>query len=990
MPHRPRIALAFPRVSSNRDVPPRQPGVPGFRFPEFKRPSKGRIIVSVVIAAVLLLLFSARSLSSFWVNILWFDSVGYSDVYWGILRSKAELAVIFTLGCAAFLWVNLLLADRLAPLTLPNTPEDQAVMRVRNATKNHRGKLRIAIALLIGLMLGLPASAQWQEWLMFRNRQAFSVGDPLFKANVGFYVFRLPFAQFVAAWAFGALVLVTLISVAFHFLNGSIRPQDRVQRVSPQAKVHISVLLAGGTLLRAADYWLSRYELTGSTRGVVRGALYTDVNAQLPATNLMILVSLAVTLLLLWNVRQRGWRLPVLAVGLWVVVAVVAGTVYPALVQRFVVQPNVSTRELPYIQRNIQATKAAMGISDVERVDVAYSEITAQDVESDDAALRDVRQLDPTQMKDRFALDKGLNSFYGVNELDVDRYSIDGRVQQVLVAARELNPAGLPNKTWVSQHLLYTHGCGVIAAPASVATSDGRPKYIDLGVTRPQLYFGDGLGGYAVVNTDQKEQACEGATETSFSADAGIRIDSTMRKVALAVNFGEFNLFGSRLVREDSRFLWVRDIRERVRKIAPFLHYDGDPYPVVVKGEVKWVIDAFTTTDKYPYAEMANTSQLTAGSGLDHSFNYVRNSVKVVIDAYSGETVFYTMDSKDPIARMWRAAFPGLFVKGSEVDPQLAAHFRYPEDLFRVQTNLFGRYQFDDATLFFNRDAAWSVSQAPATEPEESNSSPVLGTITPGAPAGAESIGVDDSAGERFTPYYTIFHAPGEPTDVGVFAMLRPFVPFSSDDSRKELRSFMVVSSDPKSYGKMTVYQMATPLPPGPATIASEFESEPSISQTITPLDQRGSRVTFGDLQIVSVGKGLMYLRPMFVLPDGNDSKQVFVRKVLASYNGKSVIGDSLTEAVSKLFPGFSMNLGDRVGQTGTPVTTTVPGSTQTTAPPTAPAGTSPADLLAQAQQLFDQADAALAQSPPDFATYQSKQAQARALVERALAAING
>jgi len=350
--------------------------------------------------------------------------------------------------------------------------------------------------------------------------------------------------------------------------------------------------------------------------------------------------------------------------------------------------------------------------------------------------------------------------------------------------------------------------------------------------------------------------------------------------------------------------------------------------------------------------------------------------------------VFYTMDSKDPIARMWRKAFPKLFVKGSEVDPQLAAHFRYPEDLFRVQTNLFGRYQFDDATLFFNRDAAWSVAQAPATEPEESNSS-AIGTVLPGPQTGTESIGVDDSAGQRFTPYYTIFHAPGETSDVGVFSMLRPFVPFSSDDSRKELRSYMVVSSDPKSYGKMTVYEMATPLPPGPATIASEFESEPSISQVITPLDQRGSRVTFGDLQIVSVGKGLVYLRPMFVLPDGNDSKQVFVRKVLASYNGKAVIGDSLTEAIAKLFPGFAMNLGDRVGQTASP-TTTVPGSTQTTTPSSVPAGTTPAQLLAQAQQLFDQADAALAQSPPDFATYQAKQAQARALVEKALAAING
>ncbi|MFN5602806.1 MAG: UPF0182 family protein, partial [Acidimicrobiaceae bacterium] len=315
------------------DLPPQGPGGPQFRLPKFGRPSRGRILVSVLVGAVLLLVFSARGLSSFYVNVLWFNGVGFSDVYWGILRSKVELAVIFSLGCFAFLWLNLLIADKVAPLTLPNTPEDQTVMRIREATAKSRGKLRIALALLIGLMLGLPASAQWQDWLMFRHRQAFSDGDPLFKANVGFYVFRLPFAQFVVAWAFGALVLVTIVVTAFHFINGSIRPQDRVQRVSPQAKVHLSVLVAAGTLLRAANYWLSKYELTSSQRGVVRGALYTDVNAQLPALNLMILVSLAVTALLLWNIRQRGWRLPAMAIGLWVVVALVAGTVYPAVIQ---------------------------------------------------------------------------------------------------------------------------------------------------------------------------------------------------------------------------------------------------------------------------------------------------------------------------------------------------------------------------------------------------------------------------------------------------------------------------------------------------------------------------------------------------------------------------------------------------------------------------------------------------------------------------------
>jgi uncharacterized membrane protein (UPF0182 family) len=366
----------------------------------------------------------------------------------------------------------------------------------------------------------------------------------------------------------------------------------------------------------------------------------------------------------------------------------------------------------------------------------------------------------------------------------------------------------------------------------------------------------------------------------------------------------------------------------------------------------------------------------------------VRNSVKAVVDAYTGEATFYLVDTKDPIAKMWKSAFPKLFTDKSEVPAELAAHFRYPEDLFRVQTNLFGRYQFDDATLFFNRDAAWTVSQAPIEEPE--GATPIA--ENPGAtqaPTAVDSIDSNESIIRRFSPYYTIFHTPGQVSGVGQFSMLRPFAPFSADDSRKELRSLMVVSSDPENYGKMTVYEVQSPLPPGPATVAAEFESDAVIAQIITPLDLRGSRVKYGDLQVVPIGRGLMYIRPLFVLPDSADSKQIFVRKILASYDGRSVIGDSITDVVTQLFPGFNVNLGDRVGGNKTPgaTSTTIPGSPTTTVP----AGGStltPAQLLQQAERLFIEADAALAKTPPDFATYQSKLAQARGLVQQALTAV--
>lgn len=943
--------------------------------------------MSIVLAIIFAIFLSAKSLSAFFVNVLWFDSLNRTDVYWGILRSKAELGLLFSFILALAFWVNIFITDRLAPATLPNTPQDLAIGRVRDITSKRKGLVRLVVSIVFGLMIGLPMSSHWEEWVLFRNHQSFSIDDAQFNTDVGFYMFRLPFLESVVSWAFGALIMVVLITLVSHFLNGSIRPQDKINKMSAQSKVHISVLLAAAALLRAANYWLSRYNLTRSSRSVVEGALYTDINAQLPAINLMILVSVAVAILLLWNIRQKGWRLPALAVGLWVVVAIVAGAVYPAIVQRFVVQPSVSTRELPFISRNIEATKAAMGLANVERVPTTSGTATAADIDANDIALRDIRQLDPAQMRDRFKLDQGLTSFYSVVDLDVDRYLVDGRVQQLLVASRELNPAGIPNRTWVARHLIYTHGCGIVAAPASVITADGRPNYIDLKVTKPQLYFGDGLDGYALVDTDQAEQACPNSKASQYDADSGIKISGGLRKVAMAVNFGEYNLFGSNLITNKSRMLLVRDVRDRVSKIAPFLQYDSDPYPVVVKGEVSWVVDAFTTSTRYPYAQSANIDQISFGSGLNRSFNYVRNSVKAVVNAYSGDVTFYIVDSVDPIAKAWQAAFPKLFRPISEVDPELSAHFRYPEDLFRVQSNIYGKYQFDDATLFFNRDAAWSVAQAPPNAPESSSG---VGVAATGIGA-VDSATVLDANVLRFSPYYTIFHAPGAVDKKGTFAMLRPFVPFSSDDSRKELRSIMVVSSDPATYGKITVFDLATPLPPGPATIAAEFESEPAISATITPLDQRGSRVTYGDLQIVPVGKSFMYVRPMYVLPDGADAKQVFVRKILAWYNNKSVIGNSVTSVVAQLFPGYAGDLGDRVGGSSTVTTTTVAPSTGGSTPGTTVPATStstPKELLAQADALFVQADAALASSPPDFSTYQEKLAQARELVRRALATL--
>ena len=972
---------------------PRQPLFPSGGF-NLRRPRRSRVLLSLVLIVIVLLFVSARSVAAFYIDVLWHQSLERTDVFWGILLSRLGLASAFTLVFALVLALNMWVADRLRPETIPLTAREQALAGYRSLSAGRRMLFRIVVALVLGFLVGSPAASQWQDWMLFRNTTSFGVADPLFNQDASFYLMRLPFIQFVVDWSFAALVLIAIVTAGAHALNGGIRLQIQGRKVTPQAKFHLSVLFAALSIVRAIDYWYSRYDLTRSTRGVVQGATFTDVNAQLPATQLMILVSLAVALLFLANFRQRGWRLPILATVLWIVIAITAGGVYPAIVQRFSVQPNVSTKELPYIDRNIEATKFAMGLGDITRSVVELEPLSGAELNSNPAPLRNVRQLDPFQMRDRFILDEGQTSFYAVRDLDVDRYEVDGRVQQVMVSARELNSAGIPNRTWVSRHLLYTHGCDVIAAPASRTTSDGRPVYLDLGVTRPELYFGEGIDEYALVNTEQIEQPCTGSA-TKEPTTGGVQLSSTLRRVAYAVNYGEYNLFGSGLITSQSRILHDRNVTERVARLAPFLRFDADPYPVVVDGTVQWVLDAYTISDRYPYAQQANIDQLSPGGGLNVPFNYVRNSVKAVVDAFSGDVTFYVVDDSDPLIAAWQRAFPALFSPVSEAPEALVEHFRYPEDLFRVQTNVYGRYQFDDATLFFNRDAAWSVAQAPASEPEA-----VSGLVGGTGIGGVEGIDVQDASVLRFEPYYTMFHGAdglGDPT----FSMVRPFVPFSADNARKELRALMVVSSDPGSYGKISVFEMPEPLPEGPATVAAEFGSDPVIAQQITLLDQRGSRVIFGDLQVVPVQRGLMYVRPLFVRPDDPSAKQIFVRKFLVSYDNRVVMADSLTEAVGQLFPGFSTNLGERINDgTVAPVdptpdaTTGTTGTTGTATTTTTIAvdvdSLTAAELLARADALFDEANAALAKSPPDFAEYQAKLAQARDLVRRAIAQIPG
>ena len=939
---------------------------------EARRGDRGRVVIISIAVVVVVLLVSARFLSGFYVDYLWHLSVGRGDVFWGVLGSKALLFGLFASVFIAVAVVNLIIADRLAPAAF-SANMHPVVERFHEVFGRRLRMVRFAAAVFFGLLFALPATSYWQDWLLFRNSKSFGITDAQFGNDIGFYVFRLPFITFALDWFYAALVFVTLLVLLTHILNGGVVLQPPRPKVRRATKAHLAVLLALLAVVKAADYWVTRYELTTEQRGFVQGATYSVVKAQLPAVVLLALIALLVAGLFLFSLKTDSWRLPLAASGLWVVVALLGGVVYPAVVQALVVNPNQKDREAPYIERNVLATRQAFGIENVSEQTISFGALSAAEITADASPLRDVRLLNPGRLVDRFRIDQGQRSGLTIRDLDVDRYVVDGREQQVLTAARELDQGNIATKSWQGTHLIFTHGCGLVQAPASRVETSGRPDYVSVPLDRPELYFSEGLSGYAVVNTTVSEDICPEQTNTGeYQGDGGVRLDSFVRRVAFALHFLDYNLLGSSAITDASQLLTIRDVRERVSTVAPFLSLEGDPYPVAVDGRVKWVVDAYTTSDRYPYAQNADLSQLTATSGLNFPFNYIRNSVKATVDAYDGSVALYVSDPSDPIVQAWESAFPDLFSPMDAMPGDLRSHLRYPEDLFRVQTAHYSKYRLAPSA-FYGRDGAWSVAQGPSIQPRlsESGTAPLATGTDPGAVSTAADAFASESGSARFVPYYSMFRAPGQ-TEAS-FQLLRPFVPFSTNDNRTELQAFMLASSEPDTYGQLSAYLVQGEVD-GPATVAATIESDPAISQQITLLDQKGSTVFYGDLQLVPLGDGLLYVRPLYV--ESDTSKQLSYRFVLVSYQGKSAFGTSLQQALGKLFPGFSTDLGDVVGATTEPTEPTDP--VQPTDPSTSQ---DPAELLAQADELFAQADEAL----PDFAKYAELNAQARALVKQAL-----
>ena len=912
-----------------------------------------RAIIGVAVVLLFILLTSVHSLAVLWTDQMWFSQAGYGDVFSTIFWTRVGLGLAFGAVFFVLMFSNLLLTDRFGARDLAFNPEDELVRRFQSVVRPRAGRIYAALALVTSIVAGLSASNQWKVYLLFAHRQSFGTTDPLFHLDASFYVFVLPFISYAATWLLVTLFVVLVVTAVFHFFNGGIRAANVSPRVAPRVKAHLSVIGAAIALLKAVGYLLARWHLVNSTNGIVQGAGYTDVHARIPAQSILLVLSVASAMILLANVRSRGWSLPAVAVGLWAFVALIIGVIYPAVLQNLKVSPAQATLEAPYIQRNINATLAAYNLTNVTYHNFAgQSTVPAAVLRADAPTLANIRLWDPANSISLATVTRrqSVRSYYTFSSLAVDRYQVGKILEPVLIGARELSSANLPSVSWVNTHLQYTHGLGVaLLAANQVDAATGNPIFGISNVppasskglptlTQPDIYFGQGLNGWVAVNTKTPEldyEVINGANAgtpvtTHYASTGGVKVGGFLSRLALAIRLGDFNFMISSQITPQSRVLFVRDVTAMARKAAPFLSFGSQPYPVIVNGEVDFVLDGFTTTDQYPYAQNASNLNVDQG-GLPYSYNYVRNSVKVVVNAYTGKMTFYVIDPSDPIIRAYEGMFPSLFQPFSAMPTTLRQHLRYPAELLSVQAATLGRYHITNASAFYNASDRWEVS-------------PTTGAGTPSQALNAR----------------VITDANGNPVSVGL-APMHPlvqvgslpqqshqqlleslaFVPAGNSGTVQTLTGFMVATSDPKDYGQLHVYETPRGDPvTGPALADSEIQQNAKVSSIITPLDQHGSQVLLGNDLMIPLDQSVLYVRPLYVAAKSNPAPQL--RYVIAVFNQQVVIAPTLSGALSQVL-GTSVNTGGG-GSGGT----------------TTPSGSSAATYLAQASKDYANAQSAL------------------------------
>jgi len=906
----------------------------------------------------------ARAIATFFTNYLWFDSVDLNSVWIKILLTKSILVAATSLLAFAFIFINLRLAVRATPVMdiFESFESQDPLSRFREFFNERFLKYRLWGAIGLSIFLGAGASQLWEQVLLFINQKSFGVTDPIFQNDVSSYVFGLPLYRLFVSWGFQLVIFTSFIIVLFFIATGALQlRQGRLPEVSSGAKAHLSVLLAFVALLKAFAYRLDSMELLYSPRGKVFGASYTDVVAHLPALNLLILISLFGAILLLVNIKRRGWLLPATAISLWLAVSIIVGGVVPAAIQRFRVVPDELNKELPYVENHINYTRLAYGLNSIEEKSFEASpDLTDNDIADNAQTVDNIRLWDPTVLAETYSQLQEIRAYYALDEVDVDRYKINGELTQVMVSARELDQTNLPAVGWVNERLQYTHGYGVVFSPANNVASQGQPDFYvkgvpanttvsELEVEQPRIYFGESAESveYVVVNSLQDEVDYPLSTEgqsvayTNYSGDGGVGIGSFFRRLGFALRYSELNLLISNQLSDDSKLIMERNVVSRVKKAAPFLYTDNDPYLALIDGNLFWIIDMYTVSDKYPYAQPADTRRINENSGLPMNFNYLRNSVKAVVNAYDGTMNFYVVDENDPLILSYNDIFPNLFTPKSSMSTELLDHIRYPEDLFTIQSDMYRDYHMIDPRVFYADEDPWVI-------PSDSSTTPRVATLR----GEFTEIGF-----KPMLPYYLLMSLPGE-SDLS-YLIFQPFNP----ENRPNMQSFLVADADPENYGQLIDFRLPKgEFVDGPSQVATRINQDPDISQIFTLLDQQGSSVIKGNLFVVPINQSILYYQPIYLQGEQNPLPEF--KFVVVVFQDRIIMEESLSEALASVFGGdfATENVEEAEGE-------------------------SPLELLEKATRAFEKAQEELQNG--NLGLYQKLVEQAQQFVDLALAILN-
>lgn len=869
-----------------------------------------RAPIAITIGIVGALVVAFFVFAGIYADVLWYQQLGFVEV---LATEWISRIVLFLVGFAAMalpVWISIQVAYRTRPVYAKlNSQLD----RYQEIFEPLRRLAMYGIPIVLGIFAGVSTASRWDSVLVWLNRTPFGIADPQFRLDVGFYVFELPFYRSIVGFASAVVLLSGLLVIATNYLYCAIRVSGREVVISKAARIQIAITAGIYLLLQALSIWLDQYATVTEAGSLITGASYTDVNATIPGRQILAVIAAVVAVLFLITAILGRWRLPLIGAVLLIVSSLLIGSLYPWVVQRFQVDPSARTLEAEYIQRNIDLTRAAFGVDDIEEIPYeAKTDAEPGALREDAATTASIRLMDPAVISPAFRQLEQFRQYYQFPEtLDVDRYEIDGTSQDTVVAIRDLNLEGLGDaQTWFNSHLVYTHGYGLVAAAGNQRSSDGQPVFIQSGIPstgtlpefEPRVYFGENSPDYSIVGAPEGEQAIEldfpaggegDPQQTTFAGDGGPQLDNLFTKLVYALKFQSEQIFLSDQVSNDSQILYDRSPIERVQKVAPYLTLDADTYPSIVDGRIVWIVDGYTLSDQYPYSNKVSYSEAISDSegsvqqplAFDE-VNYIRNSVKATVDAYDGSVTLYAWDTEDPILQTWQKVFPSAIEPMSEMSGELMSHVRYPADLFKMQRAVLGRYHVDEADAFYSREDAWT---------------------TP----------LDPTQGQATTllqpPYYLTMQMPGQ--DQPTYSIYSTFIPEARGSaSRNVLRGYLAVDSNAGAedgersdgYGKLRLLNLPEDdNVPGPGQVQNRFNGDTSISAQLNILRQGQSDVINGNLLTIPVGGGLLYVQPVYVRSTGETSYPL-LQKVLVAFGDQIAFQDTLDEALNVLFGGDS------------------------------------------------------------------------------------